>query len=1157
MARASWRVGDIQLHGALAADNEKTRLLLGKDAVEFCSELNRKFAHEVVALSEQRRQLMRDTRQALQEGRFEDLAVPASDANWKVAPPPTVLETRRVEITGPANDPKMVINMLNSGADACMIDLEDSMAPSAQNVVDGHHNIYKAVRGELTAEKNEDGSIKRYTIGSTVATPMVRVRGLHMKEVHATASHVGPMPATLFDVGLHLFNNGRYLQDRGSGPFLYVPKMHTGVEAKVLEDVLAFCEAELGLEKNATKVTTLIETLPAIFRTEEIAQALAGRLVGQNCGRWDWLASRSYYLGSNANYVHPDREHTGMEQSFNKAYSKRVVQTAHQRGFHAMGGMSAFIPVSGDQAKTEEALKKVAVDKALEIENGHDGAWVAHPGMVQPVLDQFKAAFKDATHQKASKNSMDEKISVQDIVALESELLSSSKRTEKGLRQNLSVALQYMGHYLSGNGAVGINNMMEDLATFEMSRHSIRSWIDSKVDITFADGSQKPLTMETLEKVLAEEVATLKAANSKLPYSDASEVLLRGLKENPEFISRISGEYLNPEFARGIVIGSRMLRVLSSKEFGGHLDENQGIKFDADLVRSLLGSRPELRTGADLVRHRGRFLNRLLESGDTCYKYMGCASGLAAASVIHGGEGLVGPYCGGWQLNAMGLEESRPDTLWVKPEDPGNLAFVLNNFLGLQDKIQMVDTIHALQNLRSLPRNEFQEGVRALQNEVNKLSDFHDISMLADLEQGYGDVKYTRYGVTKAIDNGVSVLHIEDQGPKKRCGHLGDKELDTFDHAIQILTSANYAAQEMLGPDQAKEKLARFCFRTDALSALRIVYSKTLEDPNHIDHPFVDWARGPCPDGRYLWLKKDTNPATGNPYGLDQSIARATEMVRLGLADFVWMETPDAEIRIAKAFLEGVNEKLAACGSQRRALGLYNFSPSFIWDKNYYPDAKMFATQIANFMKDSVVPRLSTGDLTEQQAEGELHRFLAAEGDQVRGDHLFTETNLERMFAHSLDYAGPEASWIDGIHKARGVVGQLQQSNLRFRLNREIQRTEDGGFDPLHHMANIIVGQRIKHFSTALDQIGFKAQLITLPQFHTEAERGYSVARAYREQGIEGYVQHVQRVEEHLPEDYTFLGHQKAVGTGVEAQLYDNLFARQSTILAESTEKHF
>ena len=181
------------------------------------------------------------------------------------------------------------------------------MAPSAQNVVDSHHNILKAVRGELPAEKNEGGSIKRYTIGSTVATPMVRVCGLHMNEVHARASQVGAMPATLFNVGLHLFNNGRYLQDRGSGPFLYVPKVHTGAEAKVLEDVLAFCEAELGLEKTAPKVTTLIETLPAIFWTEEVAQALAVLLVGQNCGRLDWLASRSLFSGSNANYVRPDR----------------------------------------------------------------------------------------------------------------------------------------------------------------------------------------------------------------------------------------------------------------------------------------------------------------------------------------------------------------------------------------------------------------------------------------------------------------------------------------------------------------------------------------------------------------------------------------------------------------------------------------------------------------------------------------------------------------------------------------------------------------------------------------------------------------------------------------------------------------------------------
>nr|BAC06572.1 malate synthase-isocitrate lyase [Euglena gracilis] len=1148
-----WKVGDVVLHGAAAEDNAQTRLVFSKDTKDFLSELNRQFAYEVVELSKHRKGLHESIRRTLPSGQVElPTLAGANDPNWKVAPTPEVLQKRRVEITGPANDAKMVINMLNSGADACMIDLEDAMAPSGKNVVEGHFNIYKAARGELVYEQPlGDGKFKRYQIGQTPSTLMVRVRGLHMKEVHATAAHVGPVPATLFDIGVHLANNGKYLQDHGLGPFLYIPKLHSGVEAEVLEKVLAYCEKQLQLTENGTKVTTLIETLPAIFQTEEIAYALKNRIVGQNCGRWDWLASRNYYLSGQKEAIHPDREYLGMEQSFNKAYSQRVCQTAKKRGFHAMGGMSAFIPVSGDQAKTAEAIQKVVVDKALEIENGHDGAWVAHPGMVEAVLDQFKKAFGDAPHQKSSSKSVDAKISTKDIIEVPKDLQDASKRTEKGLRQNISVALQYMGHYLQGNGAAGINNMMEDLATFEMSRHHIRSWVDSKVEITFADGSKKPLTWEVVEKILAEEAKALSA--SGLPIETAQEVLWRGLQEYPEYISRISGDYVNPEFGRGLVIGDRVLRPLQNT--GGQLTpEFKSIKFDDDLVRSLLGCRPSISGGAEMVKHRGRFLNRLLQSG-TCYKYMGCASGLAAAAVVHGGQGLVGPYCGGWQINAMGLEESRPDTLWVKPEDPGNLALKLNNFLGLQDKIQMVDTIHQLQALRSLPQGQFREGLRALQSQVNTYSDFHDISILADLEQGYGDVKYTRYGVTKAIQNGISMLHIEDQGPKKRCGHLGDKELDTFDHAIEIMTAANYAAQEVLGPEQAKENLCRFVFRTDALSATRIVYSKAVEDPSHIDHKYIDWDRGFCPDGRYLWLKKDTNPATGNPYGLDQSIDRASEMVRRGLASFVWMETPDAEVRIAQAFLEGVNERLKNTG--RQALGLYNFSPSFIWDKNYYPDAKKLALQVATFAQDNLISRVQSGAISHEQAMSELKQFLDTNGDKVRGDHLFTTQNLERLYSHAMDHCRTANGWSGDITKANDLISQQFASNLKFRLQREIERTQQGGYNPVHHMSNIVVGQRIKHFSSALEKIGFMAQLITLPQFHTEAERGYSVARAYQQQGIEGYVQHVQRVEEHLPSGYTFLGHQKAVGTGVEAQLYENLFAKASAILHDSTEKHF
>lgn len=201
--------------------------------------------------------------------------------------------------------------------------------------------------------------------------------------------------------------------------------------------------------------------------------------------------------------------------------------------------------------------------------------------------------------------------------------------------------------------------------------------------------------------------------------------------------------------------------------------------------------------------------------------------------------------------------------------------------------------------------------------------------------------------------------------------------------------------------------------------------------------------------------------------------------------------------------------------------------------------------------------RLEAGDCTDEQARFELQQFLVSNGDKVRGDHIFTASNLDRLYSHALDFSRGPAGWSSDLSNAKKIVSQQMSSNLRFRLNREIDRTQQGGYDPIHHMANIVVGQRIKHFSTALEKIGFMAQLITLPQFHTEAERGYTVARAYREQGIEGYVQNVQRVEEHLPSDYTYLGHQKAVGTGVEAQLYENLFAKASAILHDSTEKHF
>ena len=362
-------LGRLQLHGVFNPESSPVaKKIFNKEAVSITSEATRKFGPVIQQVLAERHSMHEAMHARVASGQTPldfnaKTAKTRDDKSWRVAPTPAHMETRHVEITGPANDPKMVINMLNSGADTCMLDMEDSMAPTQANVLAALNNIYDAARGSLTHET----AAKKYRIKDAPAELMVRVRGLHMREVAASLPHFGAVPALLFDTAMHLANNGTYLASKGKEPVLYVPKLQTAAEAEVVERLLAWLEKELGMSEGSTKVTTLIETLSAAFQTHEIAQALERRLIGQNCGRWDWLANRIYHLGGKRDYLHPNREHNAMSAPFNMAYSKVVVQTAHERGFHGMGGMSALIPVSGDAEKSAAAMQRVAEDKALEV----------------------------------------------------------------------------------------------------------------------------------------------------------------------------------------------------------------------------------------------------------------------------------------------------------------------------------------------------------------------------------------------------------------------------------------------------------------------------------------------------------------------------------------------------------------------------------------------------------------------------------------------------------------------------------------------------------------------------------------------------------------------------------------------------------------------
>lgn len=409
--------------------------------------------------------------------------------NWKVAPLPSDLQDRRVEITGPV-DRKMVINALNSGAKVFMADFEDSNAPSWRNIVFGQLNLYDAVRGQIDFTNEENG--KEYQLNENPATLMVRPRGLHLVEKHFLPDGVA-VSASLFDFGFYVFNNAQELLKSGSGPYFYLPKLEYYQEAQWWNDVFDYTEEYLGLERGTIKATVLIETISASFQLDEILYTLREHSAGLNCGRWDYLFSFIKRFKDHPDYLFPDRDALTMETDFMRAYSQRVIQVCHKRGVHAMGGMAAQIPIKNNPQENQIAFNKVKLDKIREANDGHDGTWVAHPGLVPLALDVFNQYMPQANQIHKSLAQL--KVQEQDLIAK-----PQGQVTEQGLRKNINVGIQYLAAWLSGNGAAAINNLMEDAATAEISRTQVWHWLQRKVSL--ADGR---MVNEALFSILYEE----------------------------------------------------------------------------------------------------------------------------------------------------------------------------------------------------------------------------------------------------------------------------------------------------------------------------------------------------------------------------------------------------------------------------------------------------------------------------------------------------------------------------------------------------------------------------------------------------------------------------------------------------------------------------
>jgi len=501
--------------------------ILSPEARAFLIDLARKFEPRRQELLAKRRV----RQQEIEGGKMPDFPPETAEirkAEWKVAPIPADLLDRRVEITGPV-DRKMIINALNSGANVFMADFEDSHSPTWQNNLEGQANLVDAVRRRISYVSPEG---KRYQLNPQIATLLVRPRGWHLDERHFQVDGKS-ISGALFDFGLFFFHNAKELVRRGTSPYFYLPKLESHQEARLWNDVFNFAQDRLQVARGTIRATVLIETILAAFEMDEILYELKDHSSGLNCGRWDYIFSYIKKFRNRPDFVLPDRATVTMEKHFLKSYVDLLINICHRRGIHAMGGMAAQIPIKNDPEANEKALEKVRQDKLREVHAGHDGTWVAHPGLVGVAKEIFDAHMKQP-------NQIDRLL--QDVHVTAKDLLAPTegKITEAGLKWNIDVGLQYLESWLRGNGCVPIYNLMEDAATAEICRSQVWQWVKHGAKLS-NDG--RPVTREMVRGFIGEQKKRLKGAR----MDDAAAIFERMMTDQDfaEFLTLVAYDYID------------------------------------------------------------------------------------------------------------------------------------------------------------------------------------------------------------------------------------------------------------------------------------------------------------------------------------------------------------------------------------------------------------------------------------------------------------------------------------------------------------------------------------------------------------------------------------------------------------------------------------
>ena len=510
----------VAIDGAIKPGFER---VLSKEALAFLADLQRRFnarREELLAARVERQKRL----DAGEKPDFLKDTAQIREKDWRVAPLPDDILDRRVEITGPV-DRKMIINALNCGANVFMADFEDASTPSWTNMVEGQFNLMDAVRRQI--DYVDPQSQKAYKLNDKTGVLFVRPRGWHLLEKHMTVDGK-PMSGSLFDFGLYFFHNAKEALGRGTGPYFYLPKMESHLEARLWNDVFVHAQDTVGVPQKSIKATVLIETILATFEMDEILWELKDHSAGLNCGRWDYIFSFIKKFREQEWAILPDRAQVTMTTHFLRTYSQLLIKTCHRREVHAMGGMAAQIPIKNDPAANEVAMERVRADKKREAGDGHDGTWVAHPGLVEIAKAEFDAVMKEPN--QIARKRQDVHVGAADLIEV-----PTGTKTEAGLRQNVAVGIGYVEAWLRGIGCVPLFNLMEDAATAEISRAQVWQWVRHNQKLE--DG--RPITRELVRQIVREENDKVKAqvgeeAYGRARYEDAAQLMI-DLVEQPRF----------------------------------------------------------------------------------------------------------------------------------------------------------------------------------------------------------------------------------------------------------------------------------------------------------------------------------------------------------------------------------------------------------------------------------------------------------------------------------------------------------------------------------------------------------------------------------------------------------------------------------------------